>query len=250
MAEEKMIRLGQASRKLNVGHNTILDFLAKKGFAVENNPNAKLSPEQYAMLAKEYASSASEKIEASGLTIGTKHNENLTIQNEPVAHKRKAEEEDNVLIKNLGSKEIKAKEEVKQPEKVEREKPKLEGIKVVGKIDLEKKEAPPVPAPKEKEEVAPKKPEPVAEVEKPQVPELELIKAKANRLQGLKVVDKIELPAEKEKKPAPTAESKEDARKKRPRKRIPSQGNETKRRPTQNGHRCRAATRSTACTKG
>jgi len=54
---------------------------------------------------------------------------------------------------------------------------------------------------------------PVAEVEKPQVPELELIKAKANRLQGLKVVDKIELPAEKEKKPAPTAESKEDARK-------------------------------------
>ncbi len=226
MAEEKMIRLGQASRKLNVGHNTILDFLAKKGFAVENNPNAKLSAEQYAMLAKEYASSASEKIEASGLTIGTKHTENLTIQNEPVPHKRKAEEEDSILIKNLGSKEIKAKEEVKQPEKVEREKPKLEGIKVVGKIDLEKKEA--VAPPKEKEEVAPKKPEPVAEVEKPQAPELELIKAKANRLQGLKVVDKIELPVEKEKKPAPTAESKEDARKKRPRKRIPSQGNESK----------------------
>ena len=80
MAEEKMIRLGQASRKLNVGHNTILDFLAKKGFAVENNPNTKLTAEQFAMLAKEYASSASEKIEASGLTIGTKHNENLTIQ--------------------------------------------------------------------------------------------------------------------------------------------------------------------------
>ena len=51
MAEEKMIRLGQASRKLNVGHNTILEFLAKKGFAVENNPNAKVTPEQFAMLA-------------------------------------------------------------------------------------------------------------------------------------------------------------------------------------------------------
>ncbi len=62
MAEEKMIRLGQASRKLNVGHNTILEFLAKKGFNVENNPNTKLTPEQYAMLAKEYASSASEKV--------------------------------------------------------------------------------------------------------------------------------------------------------------------------------------------
>jgi translation initiation factor IF-2 len=65
MAEEKMIRLGQASRKLNVGHNTILEFLAKKGFTVENNPNAKLSAEQFAMLSKEYASSASEKMEAS-----------------------------------------------------------------------------------------------------------------------------------------------------------------------------------------
>ena len=137
MAEEKMIRLGQASRKLNVGHNTILDFLAKKGFTVENNPNAKLSADQFAMLAKEFASSASEKIEASVLTIGTKHTETLTIQTDPNLHRKKTEEEDNIMIKNLGSKEIKAKEEVKQPEKVEREKTKLEGIKVVGKIDLE-----------------------------------------------------------------------------------------------------------------
>ena len=42
------------------------------------------------------------------------------------------------MIKNLGSKDLKAKEEPK-PEKVERDKPKLEGIKVVGKIELEKK---------------------------------------------------------------------------------------------------------------
>ena len=85
MAEEKMIRLGQASRKLNVGHNTILEFLAKKGFVVENNPNAKLSAEQFAMLSKEYASSASEKMEASALSIGTKHNENVTIESEKEA---------------------------------------------------------------------------------------------------------------------------------------------------------------------
>jgi translation initiation factor IF-2 len=38
MAEEKLIRLSQAARKLNVGHNTILDFLGKKGFEVENTP--------------------------------------------------------------------------------------------------------------------------------------------------------------------------------------------------------------------
>ncbi len=219
MAEEKMIRLGQASRKLNVGHNTILDFLAKKGFAVENNPNAKLSADQFAMLAKEFASSASEKIEASVLTIGTKHTETLTIQTDPNTHRKKAEEEDNIMIKNLGSKEIKAKEEVKQPEKVEREKTKLEGIKVVGKIDLEKKKK------EEPKEEAPKKRETQPEVEKPQPPELELIKAKADKLQGLKVVARIDLPAEKKPTPPLDNKDKEDSRKKRPRKRIPPTNN-------------------------
>jgi len=218
MAEEKMIRLGQASRKLNVGHNTILEFLSKKGFTVENNPNTKLTPEQFAMLAKEFASSASEKIEASILTIGQKHTETLTIQGDAEAHRKKADDDDNILIKNLGSKEIKAKEEVK-PEKVQHE-TKLEGIKVVGKIELEKKK-------KEKEpdvaaaEVKPAEPVKAPEVEKQ--PELELIKAKAGKLQGLKVVDRIELPEEK--KPS-TPESREDARKKRPRKRIVSVSNE------------------------
>ncbi len=217
-----MIRLGQASRKLNVGHNTILEFLAKKGLVVENNPNAKLTSEQFAMLAKEYASSASEKIEASVLTIGGKHGDSLTTHSETETHRKKVDEDDNILIKNLGSKEIKGKEEAKQPEKVAHESAKLEGIKVLGKIDLEKKkkEEPPV-----KDEVKPI--EPIAPaVKAPEVekqPELELIKAKANKLQGLKVVDRIELPEEK--KPS-TPESREDARKKRPRKRIVSLPNE------------------------
>ena len=237
MAEEKMIRLGQASRKLNVGHNTILDFLAKKGFSVENNPNAKLSADQFAMLAKEFASSASEKIEASVLTIGAKHTETLTIQTDPNTHRKKAEEEDNIMIKNLGSKEIKAKEEVKQPEKVEREKTKLEGIKVVGKIDLEKKKK---EAPKEE---APKKIETQQEVEKPQPPELELIKAKADKLQGLKVVDRIDLPAEKKPAPPQDNKDKEDSRKKRPRKRIPPSNNDAKSAPRPSGGTSNTASR-------
>ncbi|NJM26933.1 MAG: hypothetical protein HC859_17130 [Bacteroidia bacterium] len=82
MAEEKMIRLSQAARKLNVGVPTILEFLEKKGHEVESNPNAKLSPEQFNLLSKEFAASATEKMEASGLTIGTKHAENVTIESE------------------------------------------------------------------------------------------------------------------------------------------------------------------------
>jgi translation initiation factor IF-2 len=222
MAEEKMIRLGQASRKLNVGHNTILEFLSKKGFTVENNPNAKLTPEMFALLSKEYASSASEKIEASILTIGQKHTETLTAPNEADSHRKKTTEDDNILIKNLGSKEIKSKEkeEVRQPEKVQRDTAKLEGIKVLGKIDLEKKKK---EKEKEKEvetptpvaaEVKPVEPAKAPEPEK--APEHELIKARAGKLQGLKVVDKIELPEEKK----PSSSAQDDARKKRPRKRI------------------------------
>ena len=239
MAEEKMIRLGQASRKLNVGHNTILDFLTKKGFAVENNPNAKLSADQFAMLAKEFASSASEKIEASVLTIGARHTETLTIQTDPNTHRKKAEEDDNIMIKNLGSKEIKVKEEVKQSEKVEREKTKLEGIKVVGKIDLEKKKK------GEPKEETPKKIEAQPEVEKPQPPELELIKAKAAKLQGLKVVDRIDLPAEKKPAPPQDNKDKEDSRKKRPRKRIPPTNNDGKSAPRPSGGTSNVTSRRT-----
>ncbi|TNE95061.1 MAG: hypothetical protein EP326_15880, partial [Deltaproteobacteria bacterium] len=70
MSEEKMMRLGQIARKLNVGTATIVESLAKKGYEVENNPNSKISMEQVDMLAKEFKSSALEKEEASHLSIG------------------------------------------------------------------------------------------------------------------------------------------------------------------------------------
>src|SRR5215510_2691593 len=104
MGDDKLIRLSQAARKLNVGHNTILDFLAKKGVVVENNPNAKLTPEQFNLLSKEFASSATEKMEASGLTIGVKHSENLVIESEKeVVPSKRLDEEESIMIKNLGS---------------------------------------------------------------------------------------------------------------------------------------------------
>jgi translation initiation factor IF-2 len=239
MAEEKSVRLGQASRKLNVGHNTILDFLAKKGVSVENNPNAKLTAEQFAMLAKEYASSASEKLEASGITIGTKPVENVAPKVEPEAHRKKADDEQSMLIKNLGSKDIvKHKEEVKveKVEKVEAEKPKLEGIKVLGKIDLKKESTPTAKGTKKvtkEKEVEPtanvveekpevEKPEVKAEVEAEKPVEQELIKAKADRLQGLKVLSKIELPTEKKTQPVASSDLNKTNQQKRPRKRLPN----------------------------
>ena len=256
MAEEKLIRLSQAARKLNVGHNTILDFLMKKGFEVENNPNAKLTPEQIALLSKEFASSATEKLEASGLSIGVKHVETHLDTEKEALKKRLDDEESSIMIKNLGSKDLKVKEESKF-EKVEREKPKLEGIKVLGKIELEKK-----PASREEPEIKPeKKPvEIVSEVSKKEEPkkedarqesavieqaaalekhpEQELIKGRADKLQGLKVVDRIQLPVEKEKKkdaPVASSDTQKDSKAKRPRKRISSFENQQGQQSQQQG---------------
>ncbi len=233
MAEEKSVRLGQASRKLNVGHNTILDFLAKKGVSVENNPNAKLSAEQFAMLAKEFASSASEKLEASHLTIGMKPAEApIATKTEPEIHRKKTEEDDNVLIKNLGSKEIVKHKEEPKPEKIEKvevDKPKLEGIKVVGKIELDKepkKKEKPVSEPTQdvissEKEIVEKLPDAVKPEPEKQV-EQELIKAKADKLQGLKVLSKIELPTEKKNQPVASSDLNKANQQKRPRKRLPN----------------------------
>ncbi len=219
MADDKTIRLSKAARELNVGVHTVVEFLAKKGFSIEENPNTRLTAEQFALLSKEFAASASEKIEASHLTIGVSHGENITIESEKEASRKRKEEEEQILIKNLASKELPIKEEVK-PQKVEREKPKLEGPKVVGKINLDekKKTEPPVITESPKTETKTQPAEPATEKEK------EVIKAKAEQLRGLKVVDRVELPVEKKEKDKEAGERKG----KRPRKRIaPTEGNRT-----------------------
>lgn len=185
MAEEKMMRLSQVARKLNVGRNTITDFLAHKGFEVDSSPNSKISIEQFTMLAKEFESSALDKEEASGLTIGKKHSDNIVIDSEFDPDQAKKEEEEEIFIKNISAKkeaesakEIEAKKEVekeqkkkdaekeKQAEKAEKEKkeeeernaaPKLQGIKVVGKIDLSGKQKPLAPKTEAPAEAAPEK---------------------------------------------------------------------------------------------
>lgn len=48
------IRLSKAAKELNVGKDTIVVFLAKKGFQINSAPNTKLSAEMYALLSKEY----------------------------------------------------------------------------------------------------------------------------------------------------------------------------------------------------
>jgi translation initiation factor IF-2 len=252
MSEEKMMRLGQIARKLNVGTATIVESLAKKGYEVENNPNSKITLDQVSMLEKEFKSSALEKEEASHLSIGKRHEPTASEQDLP---KQEKAVEPIPVPAPVQAPQVTPAPVAKAPEpvveKIASEAPKLEGIRVLGKVDLSKKPAPTPPAPQPKPAPAPKqeekKPEPVAPaapavpatpapaptpkvVEAPNpsqatevVPE-ELISAKADSLKGLTVLGKIELPVDRtKKKGGPVASSDERGKdKKRPRKRIDS----------------------------
>ena len=58
------IRLNKVTRDLNVGIATVVDFLQKKGYTVEANPNTKITEEQYAALVKEFSKDKDLKIES------------------------------------------------------------------------------------------------------------------------------------------------------------------------------------------
>lgn len=221
-------RLSQVARKLNVGRNTILDYLSEKGFEVDANPNSKINQDQYDMLARKFADAAHDKEEAAELTIGGGVEDLVIKADKPQAPKKS--EDERILIKDNVAPAV-------EPEKISA-KAKLDGPKVVGKIDLDKKKKEPgkEKESKEEEKTEQKAPEevkparevseepakPVEKVEEkvPTEPPKQLIKAKADSLRGLKVLDKIVLPADKP-KPVASSDQNQD-RKKRPRKRINS----------------------------
>ena len=72
MSEEpKNIRLNKAAKELNVGIPTMVEYLAKKGHQVEANPNARLTPEQYALLATAFQNERQVKEIADRIEIST-----------------------------------------------------------------------------------------------------------------------------------------------------------------------------------
>ena len=58
------IRLNKVTRDLNVGIATAVEFLKKKGFEIEENPNAKITQEQHDALVKEFSKDKDLKLES------------------------------------------------------------------------------------------------------------------------------------------------------------------------------------------
>ena len=295
MSEEiKNIRLSKAAREFNVGTSTIVEFLAKKGYNIDPSPNSKLTPEQYALVVKEYQGEKEVKKNADQLGNISFKGKTITVETteQPVVVE---EEEEVVAIKTniiqekedveVKEKETKEKKEEEKKEKIEEievkadkeekkddEKRVIEAIKlnVVGKIDLDdkkakehkgngqpgnngkeeevkmqpkadkpvKEEKPAQPKQQQKTEkpaqpqkpVQPVQPAQPVQPQKPAQPaanadgEINFIPTKFKKLEGPKIIDKIELPTEhksKGKQPiASSGDEKFSKDKKKKRKRI------------------------------
>ena len=169
------IRLNKVTRDLNVGISTVVEFLQKKGFAVEANPNTKINEEQYALLVKEFST-----------------DKNLRLESERFIQERQNKDRNKASVSIDGYEAETA------------DKPKVEEIKTVvpedarpkfkpvGKIDLDKLNRKPVvekveekkveepvsvvkeePKPQPKPEIKPEpKPEPKPELKPEPKPEL------------------------------------------------------------------------------
>ena len=142
------IRIGKVLKEFNIGMGTLVEFLHKKGINIDSNPGAKLTGEQYALVAKEFKKEQIVKEESKKVAIKVK---DIT-EKEPKEEKE-AEPEKELIIKTST--------------------PEVKGPKVLYKIDLDKPKGEPQPE-KKQEEVkkveAKPQPQPVQEPAAPAVP--------------------------------------------------------------------------------
>ena len=205
-------RLSKVAREFNVGHHTIVEFLQKKGFKVETNPNTKISEEMYSLLAQEYRGDSHVKKES-----------------EKLAKMKEKSKKESISLSDIRG-DV---EPVKEIEKTAEEPaaPKDSGPKVVGKVDLKafkpkkKEEAPKPVEKKEPKKEEPKEPTPAKPVEKTvkteekpvakkPVKKPEHIPTKIDKVDETKVVGKIDLDSKPTSKPKKSEAPKQEKVKK------------------------------------
>ena len=215
------IKISKAVKDLNIGMQTARDFLKKNEIEVDDNINARISDEAYNLLIQKFKPAMQQKKAAEQIIHDRKEEKAAQAAEKK---RREAEESKTVEVaiqkpKVLGKIELDAKGNPVAPKPAAPEDPKAEEVKMEEKkaeeqkpapAELPKEEAKPEPAAVEpkKEEKAPaepkvEKPQPVAETpvveqKKEEAPapqaEPETI-SNAPRMQGPKVVGKIDLSA-------------------------------------------------------
>ena len=170
------VRLNKVVRDLNVGIDTVVGFLQKKGIEVDSNPNAKISDEQYELLVKEFAPDKILKKESDNISLERQKRPapvEKPVTPTPVVVPESAKPKVLRTI-DLDNKPSTAKPAETQPKK---EEPKAEVKPVVEKkeekpvVVEEKKPVTPAPQPKKEEPKAEVKPVVEKKEEKPVVVE-------------------------------------------------------------------------------
>ena len=143
-------RLSKVARDFNVGISTIVDFLHKKGFDIDTNPNNKITDDAFHLLEKEYKGDVSLKKESELINLkshrGAKESISLDdVKDSGHKHVIDDDEDDEVIIKGHTSKKVEPVQYI-EPKPIRHEpreeiftstRPEIESPKVVGKIDLD-----------------------------------------------------------------------------------------------------------------
>ena len=125
----KTSRLGKAARDFNVSSDRIVDYLKSQGYKIVNEPNTKLDPEMMNIIQKKFGADQEVKAQAIPKTIDfAKENPTtpLTVEKEPINRDDSDDNEDIGLSVKTNT--------ITPP--IEITKPKFDGLKVLGKIDL------------------------------------------------------------------------------------------------------------------
>ena len=265
MSELKLPRLLAAAKEFNIGQDTLIEFLVKKGFPKDDlKPTAKLTEDQYYSLQSEFQSDKVARDKADHVELPknvvsdkTKKPEEDVSKKAPIvapveaARKPVIVEVEVPVEKPIAAKpvvEVKVKDEVPTqtapvPEVTTSniKAPDVEAPKVLDKIDLSQIDSSTRPKKTTKKAEAPKveevKAKPVVEkkpvAKAPEVPKAppvdhsimpenvhgKIENIQTTRLEGPKIMGKIDLPVNSDTRPKPMSQEE-----KRIRKRIPAQG--------------------------
>lgn len=207
----KAIRLGVIAKELNIGIGTIIEHLNINGFSIESNPNTKLTAEMLEILVVAFGSERSAKEKSQQINLNKPKNETIAIEDvQPKKSGKFENDQDEIFVKNLGAIDVESEDSVKTKVESKKtqdqssliEKKKKIGFKVVDKIDLTPltKKSRPKEILKDDETNTPdggvNETTANADVN---TDEKSIIRVKNEKLQGLTIVDKINLPQESKK---------------------------------------------------
>ena len=205
---ETNIRISKILKEFNIGLQTLIEFLTKKGIEVESNPNAKISDDAYGLVKNAFGADRDLKNEAKDVLPQKKKSADSPTQDEkPEKEPEELPEEKEIIIKDTTTEKpvlvteiqpvekptLKVIDKIELPTKEKKKVEKVEEVKVKAKTEEQKAEKKETKKPQvEKSEQKNKE---AHEIEKEKInKKIEEIKTEVEKLQQPKIIKKIEIP--------------------------------------------------------